>query len=125
MKELNTTKKTPAKTSNLKTGKLSAQLGMTAIITSCSEMRVFYFTSQLFISVNLFLQSLAATQSTWLLRPAETDTLQWLPRQNSGTTCYTSQPTELSVPCTAAVCHLMPIRRSFGIHPGQKPCKTG
>lgn len=41
------------KTSNLKTGKPSAQLKMTAIITSCSEMEMFYFTSQLFITISL------------------------------------------------------------------------
>lgn len=42
------------KTSNLKTGKLSAQLKMTAIITSCSEIEMFYFTSQLFITISHF-----------------------------------------------------------------------
>lgn len=69
-------------------------------------MHMLNFTSQLFITINLFLQCLAALPHSQLgCRGLQIHyMLQWLPRQTGGVTCHTSHSTEISVLCTA-LCH--------------------
>lgn len=118
MKELSTTKKPQTvKTS----GKLLAWLKITAIITSHSVIRMFYFASQSFITINLLLQSLAVRQPSWAAEVCrQIHYNEQLPRQSSGATCYTSQSAEVSALSPAAV-----IYHSFGSRSGPKPCKKG
>ena len=117
MKELNTAKKT-AKTSNL-----SAQLRMTAITTSCSETQMFYFTSQLFITINLFFAKPCCYPVNLVVEACRQ--ISYNGSLGKPAVQLATQASPWRSQCCALLLYVMSRPHSLGIHSGQKPYKKG